>query len=162
MEKTFVPIEYRESFKPLLMSFLIKCLPESGRTLDLAGRHKYYSDIEKNFKGFWCMFDDEGVIGTSAVSELDEKSCELKSLFLLERYHGLGYGRLLLWQAIAFAAESGYERMYLESLSSSTRALNLYKKAGFTDTQKYNTNEYTDVFMVLDLKSLPSEDAASR
>ncbi|MBQ3379048.1 MAG: GNAT family N-acetyltransferase [Clostridia bacterium] len=152
MRKTFEAIEYKKEFEPLLLAFLKNCLPESGRKLDISGRHKYYLDIENYFRRFWCMFDGENIVGTVAVSELDKKSCELKSLYLLEWYHGLGYGRRLLEKAISFAKESGYEKMYLESLSKSKKALALYRKKGFVDTEKYNESEYTDVFMVLDLK----------
>ena len=59
------------------------------------------------------MFDQEKMIGVVAVKELDEKNCELKSLYLLERYHGMGYGKCLIQKAIAYAKESGYEKMYL-------------------------------------------------
>ena len=41
--------------------------------------------------------------------------------------------------------------MYLDSLSTSTKAIALYQKAGFVNTEKYNQNERSDVFMVLNL-----------
>ena len=97
------------------------------------------------------MFDQEKVIGTVAVKELDDKSCELKSLYLLEKHHGKGYGKCLLEEAITYAKEFGYEKMCLDSLSTSKKAISLYCKAGFADTERYNQNEYSDVFMVLDL-----------
>lgn len=45
MVKPFEPIEYNKTFEPLLTSFLEQCLPESGRALDINGRHSYYKDI---------------------------------------------------------------------------------------------------------------------
>ena len=149
MEKSFEPVKYNKLYKPLLMDFLEQCLPESGRTLDINGRHSSYNDIENCFKAFWCMFDQENVIGVVAVKELDETNCELKSLYLLERFHGMGYGKCLLQKAIAYAKECGYEMMYLDTLSTSKKAIALYRKAGFVDTEKYNQNERADVFMVL-------------
>lgn len=92
------------------------------------------------------------MIGTSAVTELDNTSCELKSLYLLERYHGMGHGKCLLRKAIDYAKEFGYEKMYLDSLSTSKKAIALYRRTGFADTEKYNSSERSDVFMVLDLK----------
>lgn len=154
MVKPFEPIEYSKMLEPLLTSFLEQCLPESGRALDINGRHSYYKDIAANFKAFWCMFDGEKMIGTVAVTELDKTSCELKSLYLLERYHGMGYGKSLLQKAIAYAKEFGYEKMYLDSLSTSKKAIALYRKTGFADTEKYNSSERSDIFMVLDLKGV--------
>ncbi len=145
-------VKYDDKYFAKLVEFLEKCLPESGRALDIDGRHCFYKDIENNFKGFWCMFHNEKIIGAVAVHQLSEKNCELKSLYLFEKYHGRGYGRKLLDTAIDFAKNYGYEKMYLDSLSTSTRAVALYRKNGFVDTEKYNDSVRSDVFMVLDLK----------
>lgn len=145
-------VKYDDKYFAKLVEFLEKCLPESGRALDIDGRHSFYKDIENYFKGFWCMFHNEEIIGAVAVHQLSEKNCELKSLYLLEKYHGRGYGRKLLDTAIDFANNYGYEKMYLDSLSTSTRAVALYRKNGFIDTEKYNDSVRSDVFMVLDLK----------
>ena len=145
-------VEYDNEYFPELVEFLEKCLPESGRALDIDGRHSFYKDIESNFKGFWCMFRNKKIIGAVAVHELSESDCELKSLYLLEKYHCRGYGRKLLDTAIGFAKKYGYKKMYLDSLSTSTRAVALYRKNGFVDTEKYNDSVRSDVFMVLNLK----------
>ena len=152
MKKSFTPIEYQKEFEPLLIEFLERCLPESGRALDLHTRHSFYLDIANNFKAFWCMFDSSKIIGAVGVKELDNASCELKSLYLLEKYHGMGYGKCLLSEAVDYAKDAGYSKMYLDSLSTSTKAIGLYRRFGFVDTEKYNENERSDVFMVLDLK----------
>lgn len=144
--------EYNKKYENMLIDFLVQCLPESGRNLDLSGRHKFYQDIENHFVAFWCMFDNDKIVGTVAVKELVKKKCELKSLYLLERHHGKGLGQCLLKKAVEFAKESGYEQMYLDSLSTSKKALALYHKAGFVQTEQYNQNEFADVFMVLKLQ----------
>lgn len=149
----FEPTAYKIEFETHLIEFLEKCLPESGRCLDINGRHSYYKNITEHFKGFWCLFDENKMIGTVAVSELNQTSCELKSLYLLEQYHSMGYGKKLLVHAIENAKKSGYRKMYLDSLSTSEKALALYRKTGFVDTEKYNSSIYSDIFMVLDLLS---------
>lgn len=150
--QSFKPTEYKKEFEPLLIEFLEQCLPESGRALDLQTRHGFYLDITNNFKAFWCLFDNDKIIGAVGVKELDNARCELKSLYLLEKYHGMGYGKCLLGKAIDYAKNAGYGRMYLDSLSTSTKAIGLYRRFGFADTERYNENERSDVFMVLDLK----------
>ncbi len=150
--QNFKPIEYKKEFEQLLIEFLEQCLPESGRALDLQTRHGFYLDIEHSFKAFWCMFDGGKIIGAVGVKVLDNASCELKSLYLLEKYHGKGYGKCLLSKAIDYAKEMEYEMMYLDSLSTSTKAIGLYRRFGFADTERYNKNERSDIFMVLDLR----------
>ena len=151
MEKDFTPVLYKKEDESKLIDFLAECLPESGRILDINGRHSFYKNIENSFDRFWCMLRESSIVGTVAVRKLDDKNCELKSLYLLEKYHGMGYGWHLLEIAIEYAKENGYEKMYLDSLSTSKRAVKLYQKAGFKDTERYNKNEHSDVFMVLDL-----------
>ena len=152
MVKSFTPLEYNKIYQTQLLTFLEKCLPESGRALDIQGHQSFYLDIEHCFQGFWCMFDGENVIGTVAVRKLDRDSCELKSLYLLEQYHGRGYGRKLLQKAVAFAKEQGYQHMYLDTLSTSKKAIALYRKMGFVDTPKYCQSVRSDIFMVLSLR----------
>ncbi len=151
LTKSFEPIEYHKEYEPLLISFLENCLPESHRCLDINGRHSYYLSIEEHFKGFWCMFDGNRIIGTVAIAELDSISCELKSLYLSEKYHGMGYGKKLLMHAVNKAKNYEYQKMYLDSLSTSTKAVALYRRVGFIDTEKYNSSVYSDVFMILEL-----------
>lgn len=143
--------KYDKKYDKLVLDFLQQCLPESHRVLELDGHHRCYRDIENYFKAFWCMFDEGRVIGTVAVKELGDKKIELKSLYLLESYHGVGLGYRLLMQALDFAKQFGYEEMYLDSLSTSKKALDLYGKVGFVPTERYNQNQTADVFMVLKL-----------
>lgn len=44
--QNFVPVRYEKNFEKKLVSFLEKCLLQSGRALDINGRHSYYKDIE--------------------------------------------------------------------------------------------------------------------
>ena len=63
----------------------------------------------------------------------------------------MGYGKMMVLHAINSARNYGYKKMYLDSLSTSQKAISLYRKIGFIDTEKYNSSKYSDVFMVLEL-----------
>ena len=146
--------EYHRKDKDGLFRFLEKCLPQSGRILELDGRHNMYCKMEEYFDQFWCLFDGEKIIGTAALKKLDEKRCELKSLYLLEEYHQLGWGRQLLKTALLKAERDDYKEMYLDTLSTSKKAISLYEKMGFTRIERYNDNDKADVFMVLKLHGI--------
>lgn len=143
--------KYKKQYNNLLFQFLERCLPESGRILELNGRHRMYCSIDEYFEYFWCLFDDKDMIGTVALRKLNKEHCELKSLYLLEKYHNKGLGYQLLKTAILKAQQDGYEKMYLDTLSSSKKAVSLYEKMGFTRIERYNDNIMADVFMVLKL-----------
>ncbi|MCM1047222.1 MAG: GNAT family N-acetyltransferase [Clostridiales bacterium] len=112
-----------------------------------------YYDIDEYFEYFWCLFDEENMIGTVALKKINDEHCELKSLYLLEQYHKKGLGYQLLKTAILKAGQDGYKEMYLDTLSSSTKAISLYEKMGFVRIERYNNNYAADVFMVLKLDS---------
>ena len=146
------PIQkFNDQYAEKVISFLRCCLPESGRKLDLDQKHKSYLDVQHCFDSFWIMLDGEEIIGTAALKRMGERRCELKSLYLYERFQGRGLGRMLLKTVIEEAARSGYREMYLDTLSTSARALILYEKAGFVRTERYNKNYDADIFMVLKL-----------
>ncbi|WP_295626283.1 GNAT family N-acetyltransferase [uncultured Intestinimonas sp.] len=142
---------FEEGDQGAVLAFLEECLPQSGRTWDPAGRHRLYGSIGASFDDFWCLLDGGNVVGTAALKKLDGAKCELKALYLLQAYHGRGLGCRLLETAILRARETGYKEMYLDTLSTSKRAIRLYEKMGFTRTKRYNGNEAADVFMVLKL-----------
>lgn len=143
--------EYNREYENYLLQFLEKCLPQSGRRLELNGRHKMYCNIDDFFEYFWCLFDGKDMIGTVALKRLNDEHCELKSLYLLEQYHKRGLGYQLLKTALLKARQDGYKEMYLDTLSSSKKAICLYEKMGFVKTEKYNSNDTADIFMVLKL-----------
>lgn len=146
------PIQkFNDQYTEKVISFLRCCLHESGRKLDLDQKHKSYLDVQHCFDSFWIMLDGEEIIGTAALKRMDERRCELKSLYLYERFQGRGLGRKLLETVIEEAVCSGYREMYLDTLSTSARALILYEKAGFVRTERYNENYDADIFMVLKL-----------
>ena len=62
---------------------------------------------------------------------------------------------MLLETALQFASQAGFRAMYLDSLSASTKALRLYRKAGFTDTAPYHEGGHSDIFMMRPLTNQP-------
>ncbi len=130
-----------------VVTFLEQCLPESGRKLDLENRYRQYSNIEQNFVAFWALFDDEKIIGTVAISRIDDRMCELKALYLYQKYQGNGYGRKLLLHALGEAKRYGFKEICLDTLSTSSRAIALYQNIGFYETECYNNNKFADLFM---------------
>ena len=66
---------------------------------------------------FWCLIDDNNVIGTIAIRKIDDtkRIVELKRMFVLPEFQGNGYGRLLLEHAVKFAREQKYQKMCLDT-----------------------------------------------
>ena len=52
-------------------------------------------------------------------------------------------------EAVSFAYEKDFSKIVLDSMSQYKEASRLYRRYGFTDTDRYNNNVYADVFMQL-------------
>lgn len=143
--------KYSKDLQSDLINFYRIVLPESGRELDLNGRHKVFNNIDLYYDKFWCLYDDNQLIGTVGLKSIDKEKCELKALYLYKSYHGQGLGYMLLSKAIECAKQEGYSELYLDTLSTSERAIRLYKSVGFEETSRYNDNQVADVFMVIKL-----------
>ena len=105
---------------------------------------KDMNDIQKSYfeNGgvFLVMTENDQLICTGAIRQLEGDICELKRLWLLTEYHGQGLGYRMLQECLAFAREKGYKRIRLETDPvAQSRALKFYKGLGF-----YEIPSYTD------------------
>ena len=91
---------------------------------------------------FLVITDEQQLIGTGAIRKIDNKTCELKRLWLLFEYHGSGLGYRMMQELLAFARQKGYERIRLETdRNEQSRAYNFYKRLGFYDIPRYGDHE---------------------
>lgn len=142
---------YDDSYKQGVFDFTDRCFQEIGKKFEPSGRHGFYNDIENVFEVFYCLTADDKVIGTVALKKIDEYTVELKALYLDSGYRGKGYGSRLMDKAVSEAKVRGFKSIVLDSMSKYKDALRLYEKYGFRNTERFNDNEYADVFMRLDL-----------
>ena len=103
---------------------------------DMDDIRKSYFDNGGTFLG---MFEDEEMICTGALRRIDDGTCELKRLWLLNEYHGQGLGYRMLQELLTIARGIGYKRVRLETDPvAQSRALEFYKRAGFYEIPSYS------------------------
>jgi GNAT superfamily N-acetyltransferase len=78
--------------------------------------------------------------GCVAVRRWDDGACEMKRLYVRDRFKGQGRGRALAAHAIDWARGAGYERMLLDTLPFMAPAQRLYEDLGFRDVMPYRFN----------------------
>lgn len=100
------------------------------------------------------MVLDDKVVGTVGLKKINDDTAELKALYLLKDLRGQGLGFKLINSVIDKAKEKGYKLILLDSMSKYKEALKLYEKVGFIKTERYNDNQYADVFMKLVLDDI--------
>jgi len=98
---------------------------------------------------------DGQAAGCVALREIDERTCEMKRLFVDPQFHGKGIGRLLCEELIADARSIGYLSMRLDTGVKQTEAQSLYLSMGFKKIKAYyevpKRLEESLVFMELNL-----------
>ena len=95
-------------------------------------------DLHKLFQTpgsvYWIAEEDGKIIGGCGIfptPDLPEGCAELVKLYLDASKRGRGTGWMLMEKSFESARESGYTRIYLESMPELSKAISLYEKAGF-------------------------------
>ena len=92
--------------------------------------------------------------GCVALRKLGNHTCEMKRLFVREKFRGKGIGRSLIEAIMRNAKEIGYERMLLDTLPPKMNdAIALYRSIGFKAIAPYYDNPVAGaIFMELKLR----------
>ena len=96
---------FKSDMQQSVDTFFAKCFSTVGIPYSPKDRHADIADVKQIYMSngcFWCLFDNEVLIGTVAVRiiDIENKVVELKRMFVLPEYQGNGYGKLLLNHAI--------------------------------------------------------------
>ncbi len=147
-------IAFKSDMQKSVGDFFTKCFSAVGIPYSPNDRHADVADVEQYYMKngcFWCLFDNEVLIGTVAVRKIDieNKIVELKRMFVLPEYQGKGYGKMLLKHAIDYAKAHQYNKMCLDTRKQFSAAQHIYRSSGFQETDKYNDNEKAELYFEL-------------
>lgn len=115
---------------------------------------RHYHD--KNRARYFVATIDGVIAGGCGIASFssDGLVCELRKLFLLPEYRGLGIGKALTLESLDYARSKGYRQCYLDTLSGMTAAINLYESLGFVRQSQppaESIHNACDVWMLKDL-----------
>ncbi len=100
----------------------------------------------------YLLYYDEELAGCIGLRKMDHQNCEMKRLYIRPEFRGRKLGNLLVEKVIEDAREIGYSYMLLDTFSYLQRAIQLYKKFGFYEIERYNDNPMdASIYMKLDL-----------
>lgn len=127
--------EYRPEDRDAVTALVSSVLAEFGFAANVAGVERDLREAHERYAGdragFWVLDAEGDVVGTVAVRPRDERTCEIKRLYLHPEARGGGLGQRLYAHAEGFARRAGYERIWLDSSRRFTRARRLYERNGF-------------------------------
>ena len=149
-------VKFSGDMQEQVNEFFKQCFSNVGIPYSPKDRHADVANVESHYMNngcFWCLIDDNHVIGTIAIRKIDDTNriAELKRMFVLPEFQGNGYGRLLLEHAVKCAQEQGYQKIRLDTRKQFSVAQHLYRSVGFRETERYNDNEHAELYFEMDL-----------
>jgi N-acetylglutamate synthase-like GNAT family acetyltransferase len=114
--------------------------------------------IEESYQkpggNFWIALDDkDGIVGTIALFNLGNNFGDLRKLFVKPHYRGehVGLSEKLLRVLLDWAILNKYKKIYLETTSKFSAAINFYKKHRF---EQINVDDLPENFPKIRLAEL--------
>jgi putative acetyltransferase len=97
-------------------------------------------------KGCIILAKEEGnVVGCVALKPIGDGVCEMKRLYIRPIARGKSFGKILVEELIDFAKNAEYKTMKLDTLTTLTHAVKLYRSIGFIETKPYVYNPLNEV-----------------
>jgi putative acetyltransferase len=123
-----------------IRSLVSDSLAEFGFLVEPAGIDADLDDIGGAYQhsgGSFRVLVDESdtVLGCGGIYPVDDRTAELRKMYLRPAVRGRGFGRTLLADLVDAAKSAGFERMVLETASNLTAAIRLYEQFGFAATE---------------------------
>jgi diamine N-acetyltransferase len=151
---------FYETFSPDNTEVDMKKYLEEGFSID-----KLTSELTAPDSEFYFAKNDEDVIGylklnfgQSQTELKDNHSAEIERIYVLKEFHGKNVGQLLYNKALQIAQQKKACYVWLGVWEKNQRAIQFYKKNGFTEfdthTFKLGNDEQVDIMMKLKLSSI--------
>lgn len=124
---------------------------------------KLISEIQNQHSKFYFAISENQVIGYLKVNTGDAQTelqnsnaLEIERIYVSKDFHGKKVGQILYDKALQIAGEKNVDYVWLGVWEENLRAIQFYKKNGFTEFDKhifkFGNEEQTDIMMKLNLR----------
>ena len=145
-------IEYNEKYKKDTIELLIRVAVEEHGFEEWRIWFERFNNAnyKHNNGNCWIALDEnDKVIGTISLRNLDNISCELKTLYVDKKFRGNGIAHELMSVFMDFAKERGYKRVQLDTYDGLERAKRFYEKNGFKVEEKIEEHKKYIYYKIL-------------
>jgi len=137
------PSDY-EAFAVLVGEYVSWCRARYQHDAGFVEQVFGYQDLQQDLRNLATAYgppngktllvrSDDQISGGGAFRRLPDGTCEMKRLYVSERFKGRGIGRRLAEALIDAARADGFKLMRLDTGNLLTEAITLYRKLGFRD-----------------------------
>ncbi len=92
---------------------------------------KFINKYDDTKERLWIVECGVDIIGSIAIVKVDEKTAQLRWLFVEPHMRNKGIGTKLMYEALNFSRNRGYQKVILGTISNLIFARRLYEKNGF-------------------------------
>ncbi len=140
-----------------IRSLVFGVLGEYALKPDPASTDVDIEDIESSYLAQGGTFlvleaQDDSIVGAYGLYPMEDRTCELRKMYLNKAYRGKGLGKALLDDALTRARQLGFRRVVLETASVLIEAIALYKSYGFVEYTPDHLSSRCDQAYYLELK----------
>lgn len=131
---------------------LVELDPEFQKSLDEQNYDEELEHLEDKYGlpggRLYLAWQDGELAGCVGMKKLDDKTGELKRLYVRPSFRGQHLGRELVERIIEDARSLGYSRLMLDTMPELVSARHMYENMGFRVTERYNNSPLdTTIFM---------------
>lgn len=93
-----------------------------------------YELFQKQGSIYFVAEENNQLIGGAGIYPspgLPPDTCELVKMYLSPVARGKGTGKMLIEKALQFASDTGYRKVYIETMPELRKAMSVYEKFGF-------------------------------
>jgi putative acetyltransferase len=93
-----------------------------------------YELFQKQGSIYFVAEENNQLIGGAGIYPspgLPPDTCELVKMYLSPVARGKGIGKMLIEKALQFASDTGYRKVYIETMPELGKAMSVYEKFGF-------------------------------
>ncbi len=143
--------EVRELFTEYT-HMLVELDPKFQKSLDEQNYDEELEHLEEKYGlpggRLYLAWQDGQLAGCVGMKRLDERTGELKRLYVRPAFRGQHLGRKLVERIIEDARSLGYRRLMLDTMPELVSARRMYENMGFVVTERYNNSPLdTTIFM---------------
>lgn len=144
-------IKYKEAWRQINQQWIEKLfVMEEEDIINLNDPEKFV--LDKGGEIYFSLVDDKPV-GAIAIKKHSPIRFELSKMGVLPEARGLGIGNILVEKVIERFHARGGKELFLETNSSLTPAITLYKKYGFKQVAELENSPYSRADYFMELKS---------
>ncbi|WP_353931771.1 GNAT family N-acetyltransferase [Okeanomitos corallinicola TIOX110] len=151
--QNFIIRDWQQSDRQLAAAVISSVLSEYGLGWEAEGADRDVLEVEEYYLKtggeFWVIEHQNNIVGTGAYYPIErgDNAVEIRKMYILPKFRGLGLGKYLLQELETAIFKRGFKQIWIETASILKEAVQLYETNGYIPTIGVETQRCDRVYM---------------